>query len=72
MVEMVVSAEQANLLAEAQDSVEIVDAHGNRLGFFAGRFSDRDIEIASGRAAAREPARPTADVFNRLKSLGSQ
>jgi hypothetical protein len=32
MVELVVTAEQAKLLAEAQENVEIVDAKGNRLG----------------------------------------
>lgn len=69
MVELVVSAEQAKLLQEAQDSVEIVDAHGNRLGFFARRFSDREVEIARARAAASEPGRPTGEVLDRLRSL---
>jgi hypothetical protein len=69
MVELVVNAEQARLLAEARESVEIVDAHGNRLGFFARRFSNNDIELARTRAGSGQAGRPTADVLERLNSL---
>lgn len=69
MVELIVTSEQAKVLAEAQESVEIVDAKGNRLGFFARRFSDRDIAIARERAASAEPGLPTAAVLDRLGSL---
>lgn len=72
MVELVVTAEQAKLLAEASDSVEIVDGKGNRLGFFARRFSDREVATASLRGAAAVPGRSTAEVLERLKSLGDQ
>ena len=72
MVELVVTAEQAKLLAEATDSVEIVDGKGNRLGFFARRFSDREVGAAGLRAAAKQPGRPTAEVLERLRSLGNQ
>jgi hypothetical protein len=53
MVELVVTAEQAKLLAEAQENVEIVDAKGNRLGFFARRFSANEI---AGPVHAAPPA----------------
>lgn len=69
MVELVLSAEQARLLAEARESVELVDAQGNRLGFFARRFSDVDIETARKRAAMNQPGRPTADVLQGLRAL---
>ena len=72
MVELVVTAEQAKLLAEASDSVEIVDGKGNHLGFFARRFSDREVATASLRGAAAVPGRSTAEVLERLKSLGDQ
>jgi hypothetical protein len=72
MVELVVSAEQARLLAETQESVEIVDANGNRLGFFARRFSDRDIETALTRAKTGTSGRSTADVLEQLKTLGTR
>lgn len=72
MVELVVSAEQAKLLAEARESVEIVDANGNRLGFFARRFSDGDIVAARARAEHGQATRTTADVLERLKSSDSR
>jgi hypothetical protein len=72
MVELVVTAEQAKLLSEAKGSVEIVDAQGNRLGFFARRFSDRDVASARLRASSGQPGRSTAEVLERLKSLGNQ
>jgi hypothetical protein len=71
MAELVVTAEQAKLLAEAQDSVEIVDGQGNRLGFFARPFSDRDVAIANQRAATAQTGRQTTEVLDRLKSLGT-
>ena len=72
MVELVVTAEQAKLLAEANESVEIVDGKGNRLGFFARRFSDREIAMAPCRAAEALPGHSTAEVLERLASLGDQ
>ena len=72
MVELVVTAEQAKLIAEAQGIVEIVDSHGKRLGYFARRFSDRDIETALARAAAGQSSRTTRDVLERLKSSGGR
>jgi hypothetical protein len=63
MVELVLSAEQARLLAESQD------AQGNRLGFFARRFSDGDIETARRRAALNKPGRSTADILQGLRAL---
>ena len=55
MVQIVVTPDQAKVLSEAKDSVEIVDLHGNRLGFFARPFSKPDIVIALARAASNEP-----------------
>lgn len=73
MVELVVNAEQARLLAEAQESVEIVDSQGKRLGFFARPFTDRDVETALARAAAAgQPGRSTADVLERLRASDRQ
>ncbi len=72
MVKLVVSAEQAKVLTEARESVEIFDAKGNRLGFFTQPFSDHEIELARGRAAAGQPGRSTADVLERLASLGER
>lgn len=68
MVELVVTAEQAKLLADAIESVEIVDAQGNRLGFCARRFSDHEVSIAAVRAASAHAGRSTGEVLERLKA----
>jgi hypothetical protein len=44
MVEFVVTAEQAKLLSESNGSVEIVDAQGNRLGFFVRQVSELGMQ----------------------------
>lgn len=67
MVKLVVSAEQAKVLTEARESVEILDPKGNRLGFFARPFSDHEIELARSRVTAGQPGRSTADVLERLQ-----
>jgi len=72
MVELVVNAEQAKLLAEARESVEIVDAKGNRLGFFARRFSESEIQTALARAKTGGSSRSTAEVLDRINSLESR
>ena len=69
MVQIVVTSDQAKVLANARDSVEIVDTNGNRLGFFARPFSEQDIAIARHRAASDEPRRTTKQVVERLKNL---
>lgn len=69
MVQIVMTPEQANVLANANESVEIVDTRGNRLGFFFARqFSEQEIAIARQRAASDEPRHSTAQVFARLQS----
>ncbi len=72
MVKLVVSAEQAKVLTEARESVEILDPKGNRLGFFARPFSDHEIELARSRATAGQPGHSTADVLERLASLSDR
>ena len=63
MVQIVVTPEQAKVLADAMDSVEIVDSHGNRLGFFARPFSEQEIAIARMRANSDAPRRSTQQVM---------
>ena len=69
MIKIVATEEQAKSMAEARDSVEIVDATGNRLGYFARPFSEDDVQIARERLASNEERRPTKLVIERLKSL---
>ena len=69
MVKVVVTEDQAKVIAAAKEGVEFVDAAGKRLGFFARPFSEDDIAIARKRAASDEPRRTTQQVIDRLKSL---
>lgn len=69
MVQIVVTPDQAKQLAEASDSVELIDSQGNRLGFFARSFLAQDIALARARAASNEPRHTTDQVLERLRSL---
>lgn len=69
MVQIVLTPEQARVLATATNSIEIVDAQGNRLGFFARPFSNQDVENARKRADSDEPRRKTEQVLEHLQSL---
>lgn len=69
MIKIVMTEDQARAIAEAKDVVEIVDASGKRLGFFARPLTEDDIAIARRRAASDEPRRTTEQVLDRLKSL---
>jgi len=69
MVQIVVTPDQAKILTDAEDCVEIVDAHGNRLGFFARPFTEQDIAVALKRATSDEKRKSTREVTERLKSM---
>ena len=69
MVQVVATADQAKLFAEAGGSVEIVDASGKRLGYFARPFTDEDVRIAKERLASDEPRYTTAEVMDHLRQL---
>lgn len=69
MVQVVATADQAKLFAEAKGSIEIVDPYGNRLGYFARPFADEDIRIAKERLASNEPRLTTAEVLENLQKL---
>jgi hypothetical protein len=69
MIQIVATEEQAKKMAEARETVEIVDAKGNRLGYFARPFSEDDVRIARERLASNEERRPSKSVIERLKSM---
>lgn len=68
MIRIVATEEQARKIREAQESVEIVDPLGNRLGYFARAFSDEDLRLARERLASNEQRRSTKMVVERLQS----
>ncbi len=69
MVQIVVTPDQARVIAGSTEKIEFVDAEGNRLGFFTRPVSSEEIAIARQRAASDEPRRSTQEVLDRLQSL---
>jgi hypothetical protein len=72
MQHIVVNDQQAKLISEATESVEIRDARGGHLGYVAHRFNDADIAIAKQRLASDEPRYTTQEVLDHLRSLDSK
>lgn len=69
MRHIVVDDQQAKLISEATESVEIRDPRGRHLGYVAHGFSDEDLAIAKARLASDEPRYTTQQVLEYLESL---
>ncbi|MEM6474209.1 MAG: hypothetical protein AAF802_32020 [Planctomycetota bacterium] len=69
MVQVVVTADQAKLLAESKDFVEIVDASGNRIGTLLRPPNDEDVQIAKQRLEGGGKRFTTEEVVSQLRSL---
>jgi hypothetical protein len=69
MQHIVVDDQQAKLIAEATEYVEIRDPRGRHLGYVAHGFTDEDIAIAKQRLVSREPRYTTQEVLDHLRSL---
>jgi lipoate-protein ligase A len=69
MVQVVATTEQAKLLAESRETVEIVDASGKRLGTVVRPPSEEDIRIAKERIAGAGNRYTTDEVISHLQSL---
>jgi hypothetical protein len=69
MHHIIVDDEQAKLISEATDSVEIRDSRARHLGYVAHVFTDEDIAVAKARLAADEPRYTTREVLEQLQSL---
>jgi hypothetical protein len=72
MQHIVVDDEQAKLIAEATDTVEIRDRRGKHLGFVDHGFTEEDIALAKQSAASNEPRYTTQEVLEYLRSLESK
>jgi len=72
MLHIVVDDQQAKLISEATESVEIRDPRGKHLGYVAHGFTDEDIAIARQRIASGEPRSTTKEVLDHLRSLGHE
>ena len=69
MSHIVVDDEQAKVICEATDRVEIRDPRGKHLGFVAHGISDEDIAVAKQRMASNEPRYTTQEVLEHLRTL---
>jgi hypothetical protein len=69
MEHIVVNDQQAKLISEATESIEIRDATGEHLGYVAHGLTDEDIAIAKQRLASDEPRYSTREVLDHLRSL---
>lgn len=65
---IVVDDRQAKIISEAGQTVEILDQHGNHLGYVAHPFTDEDIAVAKRRLQSDEPRFTTQEVFSHLRS----
>jgi hypothetical protein len=68
---IVVDDEQAKLIAEATDTVEIRDRQGKHVGY-VGHITEEDIALAKQRAASKGPCYTTQQVIDHLRSLESK
>jgi len=69
MIQVVVTPDQAKLLSEAQECVEVVDVHGKRLGTVVRPPSDEDVRIAKERLKGNAKRYTTQEVVEHLRSL---
>jgi hypothetical protein len=69
MHHIVIDDQQAKLISEATESVEIRGPRGRHLGYVAQGFTDEDIAIAKDRLASDEPRYTTQEVLDHLQSL---
>lgn len=72
MAQIVVSDEQARIIAETGGVVEIRDREGNLLGCVAQGVSEEDVTLALQSLRSDEPRYSTAQVLAHLMSLNSQ
>jgi hypothetical protein len=72
MLHIVVDDQQAKLISEATESVEIRDPRGRHLGYVAHGFTIEDIAIAKQSLASDEPRYTTREVLDHLRSLGRE
>ncbi len=69
MPHIVIDDEQAKVISESTERVEIRDRDGNHLGYVAHGFDDEDLAIAKDRMASDQPRYTTQEVLDHLRSL---
>ena len=69
MAHIVVNDEQARIISEATEGIEIRDSEGKHLGYVAHGFTDKDVAIGKQRLESDERRYTTKQVMDHLKSL---
>ncbi len=69
MLEIVLTQEQAQVVASALKPVQVRDESGNVLGIIAPAWTEADIEDALRRLASDEPRLSFQQVMEHLRSL---
>jgi len=69
MVARVLNAEQARVLKDAREAVELIDAVGTRLGIVARPPFDAEVETALARLGDGREGKTTVEVLARLMAL---
>lgn len=72
MVTLVLTAEQAKVLADAKETVELIDTAGTRLGVIERPLSDADIETALARLAEARNGKTTVEVLATLMTMDAR
>jgi hypothetical protein len=72
MQHIVLTEDQAKVVAAALQPVQVRDTRGNVLGSIAPVWTAEDIADARRRLASDEPRYTTAQVLEHLRSLGQQ
>jgi hypothetical protein len=72
MTRITVDDQQARLIAQTSEFIEIRDRAGQHLGYVAHSFSAEDIALAKQRAASSELRFTTQQVISHLATLSRQ
>ncbi len=69
MLHITVDDDQARIISQAAESVEIRDRSGRHLGYVAHGFTEEDIAVAKQRMTSGEARYTTQQVLDYLGSL---
>lgn len=69
MPHIVIDDDQAKIISESAESIEIRDRSGKHLGYVAHGFAVEEILIAKQRLASDEPRYTTQQVLDHIQSL---
>ena len=72
MPHIVVDDEQAKVISESVESIEIRDRSGKYLGHVAHGFAEEDVAIAKERMVSDEPRFTTREVLDHIESSEGQ